>query len=791
MIMQDKIKSSTGFSNSRKWNARWIWDTANIDTPNIYYYFRKSFNLTEPPSEAHLYVTADTSYKLFINGQFVGRGAPQSQPFFQYYDNHEVSKFLKNDTNCIAVIVNHVGNQPDTRGGLLLELTDEDGKKVVGTDGSWKLKQAQAWKQDTQYFFMNKAFPYQEFFDANKEPEGWKEIAFNDGSWADASVVSGGRSRSSAVMPWSRLVPRDIPFMHEEKVHPVAVERIEESLDLHNRSRSNDLAPGLSMVGNEIKYCRVESADALCSDSGKTIVQSSLNHLDLDFDGIYAPAIILDFAKVVTARTQLAITAPAGCCIEIGYAERLIDGHFNIALECEFANRYITKEGKQVFESFWWYSFRYMKIRFRKCFEPVTIHSLQANTTTYPFEEKGGFSSTDETLNGVFEISRRTVRLCSNECLMDTPWREQAQWLGDVALVTVPAIHACFGDTALIGKFLRQAAENRHQTGMLSNISNSLNHNWQGSIPDYSLWWIKGLLDQYQYTGEERWIHNYYPQASGIILAHMNYLNENGLIENMPYWVFIDWADIDRRGECTAYNAIFFGALEAILPMAELKKDLFMIELVKQTMQRIKDSFQKLLFNTEKGCFADARVDGELSEMISEHANFAAIRYGLCDNDCANDIIDAFFVNKTINGATEAQPFFMAVVLAALDRMQRSDVAIKLIRDRWGKRMLDKGATSVYEEWYNNGSWRNGEFDGFLRSHSHAWSACPANFLIRNLIGLEIIEPGCTKIRLAPKEPGFDYEVIFPLPKGNIEVNHQAGKTAIKLPDGVELFSDM
>lgn len=782
--------SATGFPTTRKWNAKWIWDAQNATSKNIFYYFRKKFNLTETSSEMNLFVAADTRYMLYINGEYVGRGAPQSQPFFQYYDEHEVSQFLKKGTNCIAVIVNHVGNQSDTRGGLLIELTDSNGNKVIGTDNSWKQKIANTWQQNTYSYHGNKSVPYQEFFDARKTTQGWNEINFDDSSWSEAIVISGRTSdRPPSVTPWSRLIPRDIPFMHNEKVLPKAIEKIEESLDLNNRSRANDLAPGLSMVGNEIKYCKVESADALCSDKGDTIFQSSMNHLDLDFDGIYAPAIVIDFGKVLTARPILNLTASAGCCIEIGYAERLIDGNFNIAMECEFANRYTTKEGKQTFESFWWYSFRFLKIRFRKCFEPVTIHSLHANITTYPYEEKGGFSSSDETLNGVFKISKETVRLCSNEFLMDTPWREQAQWLGDVALVTVPAIHSCFGDSALTGKFLRQAGENRHQTGMLSNVSNYVNHNWEFAIPDYSLWWISGLLDQYQFTGERRWIDNYYPQATGIILAHMNYVNEHSLIEDMPYWVFIDWADTDRRGECAAYNAIFYGALDAILPMAELKNDTFMIDLAKKTMQGIKDSFRKTFYDPSKGCFADAVIDGKFSEKFSEHANFAAIRYGLCDDKTANQIIDSIFVNNTVKGATEAQPFFMAVVLAALDRIGRSDLAFQIIRDRWGKRMLDKGATSVFEEWYNNGSWRSGEFDGFLRTHSHAWSACPANFLIRNLIGLEIIKPGGTKIKLAPKQTDFDYTVKFPLKSGTVTVKHKNGKTDIDVPNGIEIVT--
>jgi hypothetical protein len=99
--------------------------------------------------------------------------------------------------------------------------------------------------------------------------------------------------------------------------------------------------------------------------------------------------------------------------------------------------------------------------------------------------------------------------------------------------------------------------------------------------------------------------------------------------------------------------------------------------------------------------------------------------------------------------------------------------------------MLDHGATSTFEEWTNNGSRRSGKFEPFLRSNSHAWSACPAEFLIRNLIGLEILSPGCSSIRLQPAQTPFDYEVTFPTPQGPVHVVNRAGKIQTTLPPGI------
>lgn len=773
---------------TRKWNAKWIWSDEQNHEKNVYYYLRKTFDLTRELDGLRLFIAADTRYQLFLNGTFVGRGSSQSQPFFHYYDEYEVSNLLHKGANCISIIVNHVGNLPDTRGGLLMEITDAQKTTIVTTDNSWHITRAKAWQQNTHAHYTNKVTPYQEFFDARLVPTGWQDPEFDDNTWQQATVIGGKSSdRPPAAGPWSKIVARDIPFMTNNPVLPEKIWHTEESLDLANRSRLTDLAPGLSMVGKPIHYSQLDNAENLCKEKGTTITQCSLNHLDLDFDGVYTPAIVIDFGRIVTARSRIHLEGTLGGMVDIGYAERLIDGHFNIAMECEYADRYIMTDGEQTFESFTWKSFRYMKLRFRSCFKPITIHNVHGVVSTYPYEERGQFSSDDQTLNSIFDISRATIRLCSNEFIMDTPWREQLQWLGDTSLVTVPAIHTCFGDTALTRKFFIQSGQNQHPTGMLSNISNVPNHNWRGTIPDFSLWWIKGLLDQYMYTGDNTLLNRLYPQALRILDAHLDYLNEKTLIEDMPYWTFLDWADTDKAGICTAYNAIFYYILQCLCQLAEFRNDPYTAELTQKIRKEMKANFHDTLFNKECGYYPDACIDGTFSEKISEHGNMTPIWAGLCDATTSNKVISKVFESDNLSKFTEAQPFYMTIVLSALDHAGRYNLALDLIRHRWGKRMVEQGATSVFEEWYQNGSWRDGTFYGFQRSCSHVWSAIPADYLIRNMLGLTILEPGCKKIHIQPKNVDFDYNITFPTPEGPITLNQTGGVHKLSSPDSITI----
>ncbi len=772
------------YQRSRFWRAHWIWAAGDGKRPNAHYYFRRAFRLEHGVGDARVFITADTRYLLYVNGVRVGRGAPQSKPYFQYYDEHPVGALLRQGENCIAVIGYHQGTLTDTRGGLLAELVDEKGQVLAATDCSWRVAPAEAWTQDTRCEPGNKMTPFQEFFDARLFPEGWDRTGFDDAGWAPATRFDVPPAHHTC--PFSRLVPRDIPQLRETPIRPAGIQRIEESTELAARKHATDLSIGLSQVGTPLRHTRMENLDALCSGDGVAVVQGSTSHVGQTYCAArYSPAVVFDFGRIVTAFTELEIEAEAGVVVEMGYAERLVDGYVNIALECPFADRYTTKDGRQRFRTFSWRAFRYLKIRFRGCDKPMTLHAVRAVESTYPYEDRGGFESSDETLNAVFRISRETIRLCSNECLMDTPYREQAQWLGDVAAVTIPAIYACFGDTRLPEKFLRQAAGNPLPTGLLASISNSISHGWQYAIPDYSLWWVICLWKHYLYTGVDDWIHQHYPTAQLIINAILPHVNSRGLVENMPYWVFIDWAPLDRRGECTAFNAIFHGALEAFACMARFKNDSHGEVLANRVMTRMQGVFQERLFDPARGCFADARIDGVWSDVVSEQANFAAIRWNLCDRATATTIVERLLEKPAVSGVVEAQPFFMCVVLDALDRIGRPDLAFALIRDRWGRRMVDLGATSTYEEWSCNGSWRNGDFLGFQRTQSHAWSACPASFLVESLMQLKILEPGCRTVSLAPRLTEFDYEVAYPTPRGVIRARCKDGRVDVDVPASI------
>lgn len=158
---------------------------------NRHILFRKRFFLTAPFETAKVYITADDYYKLYVNGRFVAQGSAPSYHFHYNYNVLDVSDYLQNGENVIAVhtlyqgLINRVWQSGDNRHGLLLDL-DVDGKTVLSSDETFKVANHTAYTEtavcgyDTQFL---------ERYDCNAKEVGFAAPDFDDSGW-DYAIVN-------------------------------------------------------------------------------------------------------------------------------------------------------------------------------------------------------------------------------------------------------------------------------------------------------------------------------------------------------------------------------------------------------------------------------------------------------------------------------------------------------------------------------------------------------------------------------------------------------------------------
>ena len=69
---------------------------------NEHVLFRRSFRL-KAFQKAVIFISADDYYKLYVNGQYVGMGPVPSYKWAYHYNRIDVTKYLKEGENVIAV----------------------------------------------------------------------------------------------------------------------------------------------------------------------------------------------------------------------------------------------------------------------------------------------------------------------------------------------------------------------------------------------------------------------------------------------------------------------------------------------------------------------------------------------------------------------------------------------------------------------------------------------------------------------------------------------------------------
>ena len=156
---------------------------------NVHMLVRKTFVMPAFRS-CTLRIAADDYYKLYINGRFVAKGAANGYHFQYYYNELDVSAFLHEGENTIAVevyypgLVNRVWNSGDLRQGMVADLIS-DGEILLRTDGTWKYTNSRAYTSQETIGYQTQ---FVEDYDSNLEETNWRECGFDDTEW-DACAV--------------------------------------------------------------------------------------------------------------------------------------------------------------------------------------------------------------------------------------------------------------------------------------------------------------------------------------------------------------------------------------------------------------------------------------------------------------------------------------------------------------------------------------------------------------------------------------------------------------------------
>ena len=174
-------------------------------------------------------MTADSRYKLFVNGRYVASGPARGFQSHWPYDELDIAPYLKRGRNVIAASVLCFGRgnfshiSKDSGGFILI---GKAGAVDFSTGGDWRVRRDRGYLRHTTQVSLQVGF--EEFYDARLEDGSWLESSYDehdkpiapddpgriDDRWRDPVV------RPAGCMPWPAVEPRMIPMLHEEVILP-------------------------------------------------------------------------------------------------------------------------------------------------------------------------------------------------------------------------------------------------------------------------------------------------------------------------------------------------------------------------------------------------------------------------------------------------------------------------------------------------------------------------------------------------------------------------------------------
>lgn len=396
----------------------------------------------------------------------------------------------------------------------------------------------------------------------------------------------------------------------------------------------------------------------------------------------------------------------------------------------------------------------------------ISIKSIYAASVYRNLEYKGTFECDDVLVNQIFDVARYTCHLNMQNMLWDGIKRDRLVWIGDThpEMLTIRSV---FGSDECIEEALTFAKEQAPLPLYMNNM------------PTYSLWWICILYDYYMQNENTGYIGEQGDYLEKLVRQFDELVDEDGTCHLTQY--FLDWATNEKEDAKAGVMALFIIAIEnarKLLDICNSELDICddLLGKLRKKSSDVKQYKQALAFKV---------LSGETS---------AASAYEFL----------------TVGGAKGMTTFLSYYTLKAVAMGGNVQTAIDMMKEYYGG-MLQRGATSFWEdfdiEWLDGSSRidelpKEGEKDihgdygaycykGFRHSLCHGWSSGVVPFLMEKVIGIEILEAGCKKVKITPDLGELKYaKATYPTPFGiiKIEIENNHGEYKIKLDKPPEII---
>lgn len=168
----------------------WIWKKSLLDRTDTCLLMRKEFTCTFAGLDTNLWISANSSYQLFLNGRFIGFGPRAHQGGdISYIDQFDIGFYLESGINVLAVLVYYsIDADSEHRApGLWCQMACSKGE-VLASDASWLVYDGSCFTSNRPRISQGQGLT--QVFHAERCPRRWTEPLFMpDTSWSHPDQI--------------------------------------------------------------------------------------------------------------------------------------------------------------------------------------------------------------------------------------------------------------------------------------------------------------------------------------------------------------------------------------------------------------------------------------------------------------------------------------------------------------------------------------------------------------------------------------------------------------------------
>ncbi|PYI20845.1 alpha-L-rhamnosidase [Aspergillus japonicus CBS 114.51] len=749
-------------------SAPWIWVPHYLEEdnqPGRYFLFRKTFQWPGTARNDHdclVHVSADSRYRLFVNGRSVSFGPCKSHPGKWYYETVDIRPYLVAGANVVSarvlryssIVAGSSSIVSSPLPGFMLSSARED--LPISSDVSWK-----CWEQKSVQVIPHAGWNFllgPPFMANNERVEedpalrGWHDAGYDDSAWESAVVQSNAVKMMPIVSHW-QLSPRPIPPLPEIPC------------------RFDGVAKSSGAIAAEDWEALLSAGQPVVVPAGESVT------VDLSVDSL------------MTAFINLAFSGGSGARLTVLYAEcyekdlgvdtapfpmpRTKANRADVSGRLYGPRDYYTVtagQGTHSFEPFWFRCFRYVQIKITTTDQPLTLSRISLRETSYPLEIKTKIQAGDE-LTKIWDISLHTLKNCRHETFEDCPFYEQNQFASDSRLQMLFG-YQLSPDDCLARKTMEEFHASRTADGLI--IAQYPTGLPLKQIPQFSLYFILMVHDHMRYFGDPTLVRRYLGTVDSILDHFSQRLDRRGLVGQFApnTWPFIDWVkewlvpgQIFQSCMPPAYHPRSAGAAtinSLLYAMALLHAaDLCTFAARPDTAAEYRARAAALRAAVNQHCLGrrdGLYTDGPGVEEYSQHTQIFAILSETITGPDAASLMRRCVEDTALPQCSYAMKFY--VFRAAEKAGVYADVFHRLLAP-W-RAMMAENLTTWAEDDVN------------ARSDCHGWSACPVNELVTQVFGVTPVTPGVkgVRVRIEPRrELVAQAEGWLWTPAGEVRVN--------------------